>query len=162
MIIGRIVKPWGVRGEVKAVLLDCPEETFTTIDDVVLSGRGTALNITSKKFRPGCVILKFDGIDSPEDAVAYNGMLIEAEGVELPPLGKDQYYIHDIIGLDVIASSGETLGKISDVLSFPANDVYVMDYAGKECMIPAIADIVKEINIDSGYIKIEVMEGLFG
>ncbi|MBF0457961.1 MAG: 16S rRNA processing protein RimM [Nitrospirae bacterium] len=161
MIIGRIVKPWGVGGEVKAVLLDCTEETFAPVRDVVLSG-GAALNITSKKFRPGCVILKFDGIDTPEDAVLYNGMSMEAEGVELPPLEEGQYYKHDIIGLDIIAASGETLGKISEVLSFPANDVYVMDYAGKECLIPAIADIIKEINIDSGYIKIEVMEGLFG
>ncbi|WP_420265691.1 ribosome maturation factor RimM [Candidatus Magnetominusculus dajiuhuensis] len=162
MVIGKIIKPWGVRGELKAVLSDISEEAFASIDEVMLSGSGTAFNITSKKFRPGCVVLKFDGLDTPEDAVLYNGASMEAEGVGLPPLEDGQYYIHEIIGLNIISSSGETLGKVSDVLSFPANDVYVMDYDGRECLIPAIADVVKEINIAGGYITIEVMEGLLG
>ncbi|MEO5359205.1 MAG: ribosome maturation factor RimM [Nitrospirota bacterium] len=160
MLIGKIIKPWGVKGELKAVLTGCTEDMFASIDSVALSGSAGVLNITSRKFRPGCVILKFNGIDTPEDAVRYNGMSMEAEGVELPPLEEGQYYIDEIIGLNVIAASGDTLGKVSDVLSFPANDVYVMDYNGKECLIPAIADVIKEINIADGYIKIEVMEGL--
>ncbi|MBF0487322.1 MAG: 16S rRNA processing protein RimM [Nitrospirae bacterium] len=162
MVIGKIVKPWGVRGELKAVLSDISVEMFASIDEVMLSGSDTVFSITSKKFRPGCVVLKFDGLDTPEDAVLYNGASMEAEGVELPPLEEGQYYIHEIIGLSVISSSGDALGKVSDVLSFPANDVYVVDYAGRECLIPAIADVVKEINIAGGYITIEVMEGLLG
>ncbi|MCG6553319.1 MAG: ribosome maturation factor RimM [Candidatus Magnetominusculus sp. LBB02] len=144
----------------KAVLAaDMSEGMFMPVNAVVLSG-GAALNIASKTFRHDCVILKFDGIDTPEEAALYNNMTMEAEGVEMPPLEDGQYYIEDIIGLDVIAASGEALGKVSDVLSFPANDVYVMQYAERECLIPAIADVIKEINIVGGYIKINVIEGL--
>jgi 16S rRNA processing protein RimM len=163
MIIGKIIKPWGVIGEVKAVLSDISREAFASVGDVVLSGRGAPVSITSRKFRHDCVILKFDGIDSPEDAVLYNGVSMEAEGIGLPPLEKGQYYIHEIIGLDIVTTPGkERLGKVSGVLSLPANDVYVMDYGGKECLIPAIADVVKEINVAGGYIAIELMEGLLG
>jgi 16S rRNA processing protein RimM len=166
MIIGRIIKPWGVNGEIKAQLSDISEDAFAAIDEVALlnstSALNITLNITSRKFRHDCVILKFDGIDSPEAAVHYNGASIEAGGIELPALEEGLYYKHDIIGLDVVATSGESLGKVSDVLSFPANDVYVMDYNGKECLIPAIADVIKEINIAGGYIKIEILEGLLG
>ncbi|MBF0319603.1 MAG: 16S rRNA processing protein RimM [Nitrospirae bacterium] len=166
MIIGRIIKPWGVNGEIKAQLSDISEDTFAAIDEVALLNSAGAfnrtVNITSRKFRHDCVILKFEGIDSPEAALCYNGASMEAEGVELPPLEDGQYYKHDIIGLDIVATSGERLGKVSDVLSFPANDVYVMDYNGKECLIPAIADVIKEINIAGGHIKIEILEGLLG
>ncbi|MBF0517074.1 MAG: 16S rRNA processing protein RimM [Nitrospirae bacterium] len=162
MLIGRIIKPWGVKGELKAQLIGISEETLMSVDDVTLSGSGHSFHITSKKFRPDCVVLKFDGIDSPEEAIRFNGMSMEAEGVELPPLEEGQYYIDDIIGLDVVSADGQTLGKVSDVQSYPANDCYVLQYNGRECLIPAIAEVVKEINIEGGYMKIEIMEGLLG
>ena len=76
------------------------------------------------------------------------------------PLPEGQYYHHQLIGLQVRTSQGEVLGSITDILSGKSNDNYIVRGAQGDILIPAIEDVVKSIDLDSGYVTIEVMEGL--
>lgn len=86
--------------------------------------------------------------------------MIERERAKKLP--KDTYFICDIIGLEVYDLDGRKLGRIKDVLKTGSNDVYICDsYIGKkDILIPALKEIVKEVNIEEGYMKIKVVEGL--
>ena len=71
------------------------------------------------------------------------------------------YYVHDLIGLDIITENGDRIGKVKQVWNLPANDVYVVDYHGKEVLIPYTENIVLKVDLKTKSIVINPMEGLF-
>ena len=85
---------------------------------------------------------------------------MEAEHNQVFPLPEAQYYHHQIIGLRVRTTDGEILGNITEILTGKSNDNYVVQGAKGEILIPAIEDVIKSIDVDQGYITIEVIEGL--
>jgi 16S rRNA processing protein RimM len=86
--------------------------------------------------------------------------LVQIPIEEAMPLGEDEYYVYQIVGLDVWTAEGEYLGRISEVLFTGANDVYVVQGEKGEILIPAIEDVVLEVDLDGGRLTVELMEGL--
>jgi 16S rRNA processing protein RimM len=107
------------------------------------------------------IILKIDRFKdrSATDKFAGSFIYVDSKNIIKPPRGK--FFYHDIIGLSVEDSNGQKYGEVKDVWQMPANDVYVIDYNGKEVLLPAIKEFIKKIDINSKKIIIEIVAGLF-
>ena len=148
--VGVITAPHGVRGEVKVFPTTDDNARFKNLKTVLLDqGRGTReLEIEGVKFFKNMVILKFKGIDDRND-------------VERMELGKDEYFIADLIGIQVVSDEGEELGTISDVLQTGANDVYVVSKDGaKDLLIPAIHACIQNVDVAAGQMEVHLLPGL--
>ncbi|MCI4625789.1 MAG: ribosome maturation factor RimM [Candidatus Magnetoovum sp. WYHC-5] len=167
--IGTVLKGWGIKGELKVRPLNVPVEFFRAIKTVYIENTDKIIekrDISNVKFVSKYVVIKIIGIDLPEKADMLQGAFLKADNSDFAPLPEGHYYYHQIIGLKVLTEDGQEKGVIKDILPVSSNDVYVAedrDVNGivKEYLIPAIADIVKEINVGGGFIIIYPMGGLF-
>ena len=154
IVIGEIVSPFGRKGEVKVVPQTDFPERFLELERIEIAGR--VLDVEGVRFHKGMALIKFEGIDDISAAEDLRGGKILISENELAPLEEDEYYIHDIIGLEAITTEGESLGRVKEVLRSPANDVYVTDRA----MIPAVKEYVVSIDIPGGKVIVRPAEGL--
>jgi 16S rRNA processing protein RimM len=107
------------------------------------------------------VVLKLKNIDSPEQAEKFRGVYLKISREDAVKLPEGRYFICDIVGLHVFTESGEFLGKIVDVLPTGANDVYVVNgKAGNQILIPAIKEVVKQIDLENNKMIVRLMEGM--
>ena len=107
-------------------------------------------------------VLKFAGIDLPEEVSKLTNRQVAVTSDQLIDLPEDTYFVFDLVGCEVIdRETGKIVGKVTDVQRYPANDVYVIkDKEGKEILLPAVAEYVKQVEIDQRKIVIE-KSGLF-
>ncbi len=158
LIVGYILAPWGIRGEVKVeVVTDFPER-FTPRKVVYLNAR--PLEIESCRPHKQHLVVKLATIDSVEDAEKLRGQDLTIPRSELYPLPAGQYYTFQIIGLKVVTTEGQTVGRVTDIMKTGSNDVYIVEGKRGEILIPAIEDVVKSIDLAKGKMVIEAIEGL--
>ena len=140
---------------------DSPE-FLTEFDELYLDNGARKIVITSSRVHKGMLIMKIKGVDSIEDADRLRNRILymNRDDVELED---GAYFIQDLIGLDVIDDdTGERLGTLADVSETGANDVYhVRTGDGREVLIPVIPDVVREISLEDGCVRICRMKGLF-
>ncbi|WAM34726.1 ribosome maturation factor RimM [Caldicellulosiruptor morganii] len=161
--VGKIVNTFGLKGEVKVIPLTDSPERFSELEYVLLEDNlSQRLTIERYRVKDNIVIMKFKEISSIDDAQKLKNRFLVIERERAKKLPEDTYFICDIIGLEVCDLDGRKLGRIKDVLQTGSNDVYIcQSYIGKkDLLIPALKDIVKEVNIEQGYMKIKVIEGL--
>jgi 16S rRNA processing protein RimM len=108
----------------------------------------------------GKLRLKLSGIDDREAAGALRGEYILLNEAELGSPGEDRYYRFQLIGLRVVSTTGEDIGKITEVFSTASNDVFVVKGLRGDALIPAVDDVVQEIDLEAGTVTIEVIPGL--
>jgi 16S rRNA processing protein RimM len=106
------------------------------------------------------VYLKLAEITDRDEADEWRGAEVEIAGTDLPPLEEGEYYAFELIGLTVVTTEGEELGVLEEVLDMPANDVYVVRKDGKEYLIPAIKEVIQEVDLSAGQMVIQVIEGM--
>ena len=161
--IAKVTRPHGVAGEVKALPLTDFPERFSKLGTAYLEfkdGTTREVGLERARHRPPFVILKFAQVDSASEAEALrNSFLVigRDQTVELPP---DRFYDFELTGLRVETEAGEQVGLITDVLHFPANDVYVVERDKQEILVPAIRDVVTEIDVNAGCMRIKALDGL--
>jgi len=156
--IGHVGAPWGVRGAVKVYPLADSHELFAPGRGVTVSGQRRV--IAGARWQKGMVYLRLSGIDDRESAEALRGRLLAVEESELQPLPEGHYYRFQLIGLAVISTDGEELGRVTDVLSTGANDVYVVRGDRGELLLPATDEVVREIDLEGGRMLVEALPGL--
>lgn len=127
-----------------------------------LPGNGfLVMEIESVKFFKQFAILKFKGIDCMEEAEKYRKIPLMVPRSKAVPLGKDEYYTADLMGLIVKDEDGTDIGVLREVLETGANDVYIIDLNdGRELLLPAIRQCVLEVDVEAGFIRIHILEGL--
>lgn len=161
--IGIVAKAHGTRGEVQVNPTTDVLSQFKTIKQVYLKmpqRERRTLIIEHARIKNDKIILKLAGIDNRTEAADLKGSLIEKHFDSAEQLPPDEYYVFDLIGLKVKTTANLWLGEITEVLSLPANDVYVVQSGATEYLIPAIKDVVKQIDLDAGMIVIQPLEGL--
>ena len=124
------------------------------------SGSSESVKIKSLKKLNKYALVSFYDINTPETALKYRGAIISADKSLLPSLQAQEYYHDQIIGLAVYSTTGDSIGRITDIFPTGSNDVYVVNGTDKEYLIPAIHDVIKEINLEAGKIIIQILEGL--
>lgn len=155
---GQIVNTHGVQGEVKIVpWCDSPE--FLCQFDTLYIG-GAPVKVLSKRVHKGNVLAVLEGVNDVNAAMRLKGRTVEIDrtGVALP---EGRHFIADLMGLEVRdADSGEILGTVADVLTPPAHEVYVVKGGRHSYMIPAVDEFLVESNVEGGYIRVRLIEGM--
>lgn len=160
--IGKITRTRGLKGEVVISPYTDDPDRFFLLKEVWVSGEKVSkiFQIEKvKKFKQK-IFLKFQEINSPEAAKPLVNSFLEIDKENLLPLPQNRYYIFDIIGLKVLTTQKEKIGIIKDVVNLPANDVYVVRKGEKEYNIPAVKEVVKEIDLEKKIMIIEPLKGL--
>jgi 16S rRNA processing protein RimM len=156
--VGRILGPWGLQGEFKVQpLTDFPERFAPGCS---LHVDGVAHVVEHCRWHKGKAHIRLSGVDSATAAEALRGRLLEVPEGELKPLSEGEYYQFQIVGLKVRTTEGQPLGKVTQVLSTASNDVFVVQGESGELLIPAVEDVVKAIDLDGGWMEVELVEGL--
>ena len=161
--VGVISSTHGVRGEVKVYPTTDDPERFLDLEEVILdTGRERLpLKIENVKFFKNMVILKFKGIDDRNDVERMRQAKLLVTRENAVELGKDEYFIADLIGIQVVSDEGEELGTIYDVLQTGANDVYVVSKDGaKDLLIPAIHACIQNVDVAAGQMEVHLLPGL--
>lgn len=161
--IGRVVKPWGVKGELRIEPITDFPERFKELDRVFLvsaSGGSIECRVKSVRYRAGIPYLAFEGYETPEKARALAGRLIQIPEQEAVPLPEGSYYWFELIDMDVFTEDGKKLGRISDIFRTGSNDVYVVKCGRREYYIPATQEIIRVIDRSEKKMVIHVIEGL--
>jgi 16S rRNA processing protein RimM len=162
--VGIIVKPQGVKGEVKVKISSPRPERFYDLDKVYIRfDKLKTCSIENIRISNGFVFLKLANIDTRNDAELLRNKEIMVSEDQLIDLGENEYFVHDLIGCRVISEEGLTIGEIEDIIQNSSNDIYIVkDRQGQEILIPAINDVVKDVDINARQVTIHVLEGLLG
>ncbi len=157
--VGRINATWGLRGHVKVTPLTSNPRRIQP--GAVLLVRGEPREVLDVRYPKGFPCVVFEGYEDATAANALRGTLIEIDDADLPDLGRDEYYVHDLVGLDVVTTGGERLGRLAEVLRTGANDVYIVRRKGeRDLLLPAIGDVIAEVDLDGGRMVVELLPGL--
>ena len=161
---GVITSTHGIRGEVKVFPTTDDAQYFRELKKVYLdTGKEQIpLEIEHVKFFKQFAILKFKGIDNINDIEKYKGKSLMIDREDASPLGEDEYYICDMIGMDVYTDDpAEHFGVLRDVLKTGANDVYIIDSDRHgEVLVPAIHQCILRVDTEKNEMHIHLMEGL--
>ena len=161
--VGVISSTHGVRGEVKVFPTTDDVTRFKKLKEVILVTDKTekVLKITSVKFFKHFAIVKFEGIDTLNDVEVYKGASLFVDRKNAVKLQKDEYFIADLIDLEVVDEQENKLGTLVDVMQTGANDVYIVkNDDGKELLFPAIKECILDIDFKAKKMTVHVMDGL--
>ena len=154
---GKIVSTHGIRGEVKIQPWADSPDFLTGIKRLYIDG--APVTVLSAKVHKGCVIAALSGVGDIDGAIRLKNKIVSIDRNDAP-LEEGKYFIADIIGLRAIdAVTGGELGAVAEVLTLPANDVYVIR-GEREILIPAVPEFIIETNIDERYVMIRLIEGI--
>jgi 16S rRNA processing protein RimM len=162
--IGEIAKIQGLRGQVKlnSFLIE-PEKTLRNAGEVFLHRRGLEkgpLRILAFRVYKHYVFLDLEGIDDVEAAESLVGFMALVSRDCLEPLADDEYYWQDLIGMTIVTEESEILGQLSSIFSAGGNDVYVCTGDKGEMLIPAIADVVRNVDMVGRKMVIRILKGM--
>ncbi|WP_071131242.1 ribosome maturation factor RimM [Enterococcus timonensis] len=166
LTVGNIVNTQGLKGELRVMSqTDFPEERFKVGAKLFIETKTEKIPVTIKTHRlhKNFQLVSFVDYPSINDVEKYKGtrLVVDASELSDDDLAEDEFYYHEIIGLEVIDENGQNLGKVSEILETGANDVWTVKKPGrKDWYLPYIDQVVKEIDLDHGVVKIEMMEGL--
>jgi len=106
------------------------------------------------------LIISFSDISDREEASTLRNAIIEVDASVLPELGNNEYYYHQIVGLSVVTVDGVIIGKVTEIMETPGNEVYVVQGKNKEYLIPAVKSVIADINLNTGTVTITPLDGL--
>ena len=161
--LGQIVNVKGLKGEVKVNSFTDDNTKFERIPKVFLKRKESLkeYEIENVGYSKNQVIIKFKNVNTVEEAETLRNSYIVVDREIFGELPEGVYYIADLIGLDVFTESNEYLGKVDDIFSTGSNDVYVVkDELGKQKLLPGIDEVIKQIDLESGKIIVNLIEGL--
>lgn len=164
VLLGKVVGTHGIRGQLRVASFSGESETFLSLDEVILkdaSGKEESFDVAAASAHGRKILLSLKGMADINQVLPLVGRELYVRRSQLPPLAEDEYYWFDLIGLRVVTDGGRELGRLESIMETGSNDVYVIRSADKqEYLIPAIAEVVKAIDLDAGVMTISPLEGL--
>jgi 16S rRNA processing protein RimM len=161
--LGQIVNTFGIKGMVKVVPFTDDVEQFKKLSTIYIKNKTDKkeYEIQEAKFHKNMVLLKLKGIETPEEATLLRNSYVLIDRSWAEPLEDGTYYIVDMLGSSVYTDEGIALGKLEDIFNTGSNDIYVVkDELGKQILLPAIADVVKDIDVSNKKIIVHIIKGL--
>lgn len=163
--VGKLVNTQGLRGEVRVIsTTDFADERFAVGNELLLFHptlhKPLTVKVESRRHHKEFELLKFAGYDSINDIEKYKGGELKISEDDLLELEDDEFYIHQLIGCQVVTDEGEDLGKIVEVLQPGANDVWVVKGKRGEVLLPFIDDCIKEVDVANKRVVCHLLEGL--
>jgi 16S rRNA processing protein RimM len=165
IIVGRVRRPHGIRGEVRVEILTDYPERIVQRDALYLAHPQSPDDVERyplESLRPhkGILLVKLGGVDDRDAAEELRGMLVQVPFEEAVPLEEGEYYHFQLIGMDVETEMGEWLGRVAEVIATGAHDVYVVRGPRGEVLLPAIEDVILELNTDRQKMIVHPLPGM--
>ncbi len=161
--IGQIVNTFGIKGMVKVKPFTDDIRRFDELKAVYVekNGNQTEFEIEEVKYHKDMVLIKFKGIDKVEQAEMLRNSYLTVSRDSVEKLEEGRYYIVDLLGLEVYTDEQILLGTLEDIFNTGSNDIYVVkDKQGKQILLPAIQDVIKQIDIENKKIIVHLLPGL--
>lgn len=162
--VGKIVRPVGIRGEVKTILLTDDERRFERSKSVRVGKDEDAAvvrQVEQVRFVSDAWRIKFEGVDSMDDAEALRDSFVFLPQTMERKRKPDTYAIDEIVGCEMWTTAGRRIGEVVDVLDLPANHVWVVRDGSKEYLVPAVRALIPKVDIEAKRIEVVELEGLF-
>ena len=163
LLVGKVIRPHGLEGILRIWSYARSEESFLNAGTVFLKSDKQEIleyKILSVKPHKNVYLMKLDGLRSLEEAERYSGAEVLIRKDLLRRKSQEEYFWFELIGLRVYLDSEQYIGTLKDIIATGSNDIYVVKEGGTEFLIPAIHEVVKEIDLENKRIIISEMEGL--
>ncbi len=160
LAVGRVLSPHGIRGEVEVEIHTDFPERFAPGARFLAGEHKEPLTVEGVRPYRKRLLIKFEEVTDRTGAEALGGEWLYVPIEEAWPLGEDEYYEYQIIGLEVWTEEGEYLGVVDHIIYTGANDVYVVQGPRGEVLIPAIQQVILDVDLDRERITIHVLPGL--
>lgn len=161
--IGQIVNTFGIKGQVKIVPFTDDITRYDELKEIYVEKKNELklFQIEQVNYKKNMVILKLKGIETVEEAEKLRNSYLKIDRKDAKKLPKDTYFIVDLLGLDVYTDEGKLLGKVDDIYNAGSSDIYVIkDELGKQILLPAIKDVLKEVDLENQKIIVHLIKGL--
>ena len=157
--VGRVERPWGLRGDLKIFPLTDFPQRFDPGARVYAGG--VARRVLRSRWQKGRIFVGLEGVERPEQAEALRGALLEIPEDDTPDFAEGEYYVDAIEGCSVRDVEGEAIGTVREVLQPGANDVYVVARSGKDdLLVPAVRDVVVAVDVSARMLTVDLPPGL--
>lgn len=162
LLVGSIGLPFGIKGQVKLHTVTSRPEHLIRLKTIFLGDAHVATRLRrATEHKHAVMILTLDGIEDRNTAETLRGIEVYIRQQDAAPLDQDEYFLHDLPGLQVETTAGEVLGTVSEVLETGANDVLVVKReSGEEALIPMTREVVKSLDLATKRVIIEPIQGL--
>jgi 16S rRNA processing protein RimM len=159
--VGFLRRPHGVKGEIIMDLhTDFPERMKSGRKLFIGDGH-QPVTLTSVRPHQAGLLVKFEGIETPEEAGQFRNQWVFVKKSDVPPLPEGQLYQHELLGFRVVDEDDKPLGELVEILETGANDVYIVrDDSGKEILLPNIPSVILEIEAGTRTMRVHLLEGL--
>lgn len=160
LAVGRVVRPHGMRGELLLETLTAFPEPLEDVETVYLGENAAPHPLRDVRFHRGQLLIQLADCLDRDQAETFRGQLVQIHARQAAPLPPGRFYHHQIIGLVVVTEDGEDLGEVVEILATGANDVYLVAGAQGEILLPAISDVIRQIDLDAHRMTVHLLEGL--
>lgn len=165
LVIGQMVRPHGVRGEMRAAVYTHLPERFTWLEYIYLSRDADdpapqRVAVRSVRFHQGSVLLRIGDYEGRDDVEVLRGMWLLVPADEAIPLDDDEVFHYSLEGLDVVTDEGESLGTLKEVLETGANEVFVVAGPRGEVLLPNIGEVVLKVDLEARMMVVHLLPGL--
>jgi 16S rRNA processing protein RimM len=165
VVVGQVRRPHGIRGEVRVEILTDYPERLVQRDYLYLTPPHSPDDVQRyplEALRPhkGILLIKLRGVEDRDTAERLRGMLVQVPIEEAVPLEEGEYYYFQLIGVDVETDEGEWLGRVADVIEGGAHDVYIIRGPRGEILLPAVEDVILELDLESQKMVVHLLPGM--
>lgn len=161
LLVGRIIRPHGVRGEVGMRLMTEHPEHLLSLKKLYLGPEHKPYLVARMRRHQDGMIIQFVEIKDRDQAELLRETMVYIHVQDAIPLEDGEYYLFQIEGILVVTEEGEELGRLTGLIETGANDVYVVTTpAGGELLLPAIPDVIRKVDVDAGRMTVKLLEGL--
>jgi 16S rRNA processing protein RimM len=161
LAVGKVRRPHGVTGDVLVEIYTDFPERLQPKASVYAGEDHLPLTISRQRFHNEGALLAFDGFSTPEQVGRFRNQILYIKSTEVEELPEGEYYFHELLGLSVLDETGEFLGNVTEIMETGANDVYVItNDAGRELLLPAINEVILDVDLVSKVMKVHLLPGL--
>jgi 16S rRNA processing protein RimM len=156
LAVGKVVRPHGIAGEIKVQPTPGYEDLLLIVGRVYLGNSRRSYRVLARRPHQGALLLRLERVASRNEAEALRGAAVMVAHTDLPELPSGEYYPHQLIGLRVLRVSGEEIGRLSEILHTGSNDVYVVQRAAGQLLLPALREVVRAVDLVAGTMIVDV------
>ncbi len=155
-----MLRAHGLRGQITVTYETDWPERFLKLQRIFVGDNNLPIGVSAVRLTPRHALLTLVGVENRNEAEQMRGAWVKVPAAEAVALGEGEFFVHQIVGLTVVAENGDVLGQVRDVLFTGANDVYVVQTENGELLLPAVEDVIRKVNLDDGRLIVRVPLGL--
>ena len=161
VIIGKFRRPHGIRGEIRMTVLTDFPDLISPGKTIFTGDQHKAYTINGIRWHGADMLVSLKELPDRTAVEIFRNIMVYMKSKDMPELPEGEFYTHQLVGLEVITDQGENLGRLKEIIITGANDVYLVESpAGKEVLLPAIDDVVLDINYEDGIMLVHIISGL--